>query len=348
MAPSEADIKALDEQVAATLTRLNEFATFLKPSTPSPLTERIKDPPNPLHVLRDSAMLVKAHTTKISLLAINKPFTPSAIGKVIRLLTAECLPAMMSAVQICEQEYAVWSTLMAKEAQARVRRVFLEMETLLQEVQAVSQGKVWESCDAVIELEKLGLGGLAVQKAEQYRDTIKDAIEELEEWKNGEDPDTEGHDELLDSDDEAVSGDKDSVEDIFNAANSMPSDRPELKALVEEAEAKLKKVVLLYTALLKRRLKTFNKNKGEAEEERETRTANVKRLDEALESLRKLPHQVDEMVGFFYDLDEGRAKTGLEKCLKEGMSALTALRSDWKGAEDEFTAWSVKWKEAVG
>ncbi|KAK3672986.1 hypothetical protein LTR78_007097 [Recurvomyces mirabilis] len=362
MAPSEADIKALDEQVAATLTRLNEFATFLKPSTPSPLAERIEDPPNPLHVLRDSAMLVKAHTTKISLLAINKPFTPSAIGKVIRLLTAECLPAMMSAVQICEQEYALWSTMMAKEAQARVRRVFSEMETLLQEVQAVSQGKgnarsrnslsstgvVWESCDAVIELEKLGLGGLAVQKAEQYRDTIKDAIEELEEWKNGEDPDTEGHDELLDSDDEAVSGDKDSVEDIFNAANSMPSDRPELKALVEEAEAKLKKVVLLYPALLKRRFKPLNKNNSEAAEERETRTANVKRLDEALESLRKLPHQVDEMVGCFYDLDEERARKGLEKCLKEAMSASTAMKTDWKGVEDEFTAWSVKWREAIG
>ncbi|KAK5118019.1 hypothetical protein LTR62_004063 [Meristemomyces frigidus] len=361
MAPREADTQALDDAITSTLTRLTEFAAFLKPSTPSPLTEPIKTPPNPLNVLRDSAMLVKAHTTKISLLAINKPFTPSAIAKVIRLLSAECLPAMMSAVQICEQESGVWSNVIAREAQARVRRVFLEMETLLQEVQAVSQGNgnarsrnslsstgvVWESCDALIELQKLGLGGLAVQKAEQWRDTIKDAILELEEWKEGEDPDTEGHDALLDSEDEAVEGDKGSVEDLFFAANSLPSDRLELKTLVEDSINRLRKVVLLYSALLKRRLRTFDKSCDGADEGTDERRAKVSRLDEALAGLQKVPHQVDDLAGCFYDLDEERAKVGLAKCVETALSAALTMKVDWTGNEDEFTAWRVKWKAAV-
>lgn len=356
MAPSAADTKALDELIQTILARLAEFAAFLNPASPSPLTERIKDPPSPLHVLRDSATLIKAHTTKISLLAINKPFTPSAIGKVLGQLAAECLPAMMSAVQICEQERARWGSLMVKEAQARVRRVFREMEALLEEVRAVSRGNgnsrnslsstgvVWESCDAVIELDKIGIAGLAVQKAEQYRDTIKDAIEELREWTEGEDLDTEGQDELLDENDEGVDGDRDSVEDIFNAANSMPSDRPELKKLVEEAEGKLKKVVLLYSALIKRRLKTFK----EVDNDGGCQQSNIQRLDNTLESLRRIPHQIDELAGCFYDLDEDRAKAALAKCVQEALSAGSVVEQSWERKDDEFTAWSLKWKDAVG
>jgi hypothetical protein len=361
MPPTPADLKALTDLINSTLELLRTFATFLHPSTLSPLKEPIVNPPHPLNVLRDSATLVKAHTTKISLFAINKPFTPTAITKVLRLLAAECLPAMMSAVQICEQEKSLYSAMMLKECQARVRRVFKEMEVLLQEVLAVSRGQgnarsrdslsstgvVWESCDAVIELNTLGIGGLAVQKAEQYRDTIKDAIDELREWKEGEDPDTEGQDELLDNDDEGVEGDRDSVEDIFNAANSMPSDRPELKALVEAAEGKLKKVTLLYTAAVKRRYKTFNKASEDGADEEEKRRGNVERLDRAVESMRRIPHQVDELAACFYDLDEERVKKALEKCVTEAVSAADVLKDDWQGGKDEFTAWSAKWRDVV-
>jgi len=365
MAPSNADhARALDDLLTTTLAALTQFTTFLTPDGPSTATpEPIQDPPHPLHVLRDSALLVKAHTTKLSLLAINKPFTPSAIAKVLQQLSATCLPAMMSAVQICSQEKAVWGELMAREVQSRVRRVFREMETLLRELQSIAQGGagrrggggrrdslsstgvLWESCDALVELDRLGLPGLAVQKAEQYRDTLKDAIEELKEWAEGEDPDTEGQDELLDGEDEGVDGDRESVEDIFHAANSMPSDRPELKRLVEEADRKLKKIVLLYTAVIKRRLKTFKPSSDEAEK---GGPSNVLRLDESMQSLKRIPHQVDELASCFYDLDEARVKEMLQKCVSEAKKARGAVVKSWTDEEDEFTAWSAKWLEAVG
>ena len=358
MGTASKDVELLETLVTSSLALLNQFIASLSSTSAAPITDSITNPPNPLKVASDSAKLVKAHTTKLSLLAINKPFTPSAIAKVLKELASTCLPAMMSAAQICEQEKEIWSDLMSRELQSRVRRVFREMTVLLEEVQAIatgdtiskkrdslsSTGVVWESCDALIDLEKLGIGGLVVQKAEQYRDTIKDAIEELREWAEGEDPESEGHDDaLLDSDDEGVDGDRDSIEDIFNAANSMPKDRPELRALVEEADRKLKKVVILYNAVLKRRLKTFKTSERSDED-----MSAVSKLDILMVHLRRIPHQVDEMAGCFYDLDEARSKEALAKCVDEALSASKVVEMGWDGKENEFTAWLGTWSGAVG
>lgn len=360
MAPSAEDTRMLHELLTSTLSLLAQFSAVLNPSAPPSVPAAvIEQPPNPLHVLRDSAQLLKAHTTKISLLAITTPFTPSAVHKVLQELAATCLPAMMSAVEITVQAPATWGGTMCHDARLRVRRVFVELAALLEEVRAVAQGNpprrrgslkstgvVWESCDALVELDKLGIVGLAVQKAEQYRDTIQDAIEELREWKEGEDLDSEGRDGLLDSGDEGVEGDRDSLDDIFHAANSMPKGRPELEKLVDEANGKLKKIVLLYTALIKRRFKTF---KGEpAAKEAPTGASNVERLDQAMQSLGRIPHQVDELASCFYDLSEERASEQLVKCVGEAKSAAQAVHADWNGAEDGFSAWSSKWQDAVG
>lgn len=229
---------------------------------------------------------------------------------------------------------------------------------LLQEVQAISQGDstvvsrrrdslastgvVWESCDALAELKKLGIAGLAVQKAEQWRETVKDAIEELHEWMEGEDLETEGQkDALLDSDDEGVAGDADSLDDIFNAANSLPADRPELKALVVEALGKLRKVVLLYAALGKRRLKTFTTGDGDSKEGR------AERLDRLMVALRRVPHLVDELASAFYELDEEVVKSQLKGCVDEAKGASRIAKLSWEGREDEFSAWRSKWIEAI-
>lgn len=248
---------------------------------------------------------------------------------------------------------------MCKEVQARVRRVLVEFETLLTEVLKIAEGNesnarrdslsstgvVWESCDALIELEKLGIGGLALQKAQQYRETIKDAISELHDWVEGADLDTEGRgDGLLDPEDEGVEGDKDSIDDIFNAANSMPANRPELKALAEEADDKLKKVVILYKALEKRRISTFRVDAGMVDLGVKSR---VTRLDDLMLHLRRIPHQIDEMAGFFYDLDEEGSKQALQKCLSEALKASESMQLSWDEGEDAFSPWLENWKGAV-
>lgn len=361
MPPSSAsDIKALDDVITSTLALIAQFVSSLSDANASS-AKPIVNPPDPLDILGDAAKLLKAHVTKLSLLAINKPFTASAVAKVIRELTGTCLPALISAVQICEQEKTTWGGFMGREAQHRVRRVFKELESLLQEVRNIAQGAgagfrgnrdslsstgvVWESCDALMELKKLGLAGLAVQKAEQWRDTIKDAITELQEWKEGEDLDTEGQkDILLDSDDEAVGGDTDSIEDMFNAANSMPADRPELKQLVEEAMEKLKKIGILYQALIKRRLKPYKHETGEQKPDKQS---SAEYLDSIIANMRMIPHMVDELASTFYDLDEEQAKSVLERCIVRACGTADLAEITYSGAEDEFTIWSRKWKDAI-
>jgi len=362
MAPASAnDVKALEDVITSTLALLVQFVASLADTNAS-AAKPIPNPPNPLDILSDAATLLKAHVTKLSLLAINKPFTATAATKVIRELTGTCLPALISAVQICEQEKTTWAAFMGREAQNRVRRVFKELESLLQEVRNIAQGAgagfrgnrdslsstgvVWESCDALTELKKLGVAGLAVQKAEQWRDTIKDAITELQEWNEGEDLDTEGQrDALLDSDDEGVEGDADSFDDVFNAANSLPADRPELKQLVEEAMEKLKKVGILYQALIKRRLKT---HKNEVKGGKEVKQSSAEYLDDIITNMRVMPHMVDELASMFYELDEEQARSVLQRCVAKACNTAKLAELTYLGAEDEFTAWSKKWKEALG
>ncbi|KAI7605709.1 hypothetical protein KC319_g21636, partial [Hortaea werneckii] len=134
--PSAADQAAsLQDLITATLTQLTTYTTLLNPSTPSPNlpdTDTAVKPPNPLHLLRDTAKLIKAHVTKLSLLAINKPFTPSAVRKVLAELKATCIPALMSGSQICtQQQGGKWSEMMGREVQARTRRVVRELESLV-------------------------------------------------------------------------------------------------------------------------------------------------------------------------------------------------------------------------
>lgn len=340
---------------------ISRFLNDLTLSSPSSVPHN-DSPPPVLPLLNDSARLLKAHVTKLSLLAINKPFTPSAISTVLSEITTTCLPALMSAVQICESQPAVYASFFAEEVRARTRRIMREMLGLVGEVKNIYQesqngtpatkkqrdslsatGVVWNGCDELTALATSGLSGLAVQKAEAYRDMIKDAVSELQEWREGADVENEGlGDDLLDSDDEGVDGDRESLEEMFNAPNSLPDDREDLRELVLAAEDKLKKVVILYTAVIKRRLKLLPKNRGGLEIE-DSRA----RFGRAMSLLKSIPQKVDEFASDLYDLDAQRAQACFKDILDKAHSCAEVLMLSQEGNEDEFTVWTSRWKEAI-
>lgn len=379
---------SLPETLASTDAILSRFLDALSPSS-SPSTSALPNqsttttrttqrPPPPLPLLNDSARLLKAHVTKLSLLAINKPFTPSAIAAVLGELAASCLPAMMGAVQTCEARRDAHGAFFVAEVRARVRRVMREVLGLTREVRVIAEaaagagsagkaaagaarkgggaaggsgrdslsatGVVWDGCDEVVALCGMGAGGLAVAQAEAYRDTLRDAIGELREWREGADTEHEGREEdgLLDSEDEGVDGDRDSLDDVFNAANSLPKDRAGLRRLVAAAEEVLKKVVILYAALVKRRLKVFPKVAADAE-----RTEHVRRLDDVMGALKSIPDMVDELADVFYNLDEDAARGLLVQIVEKARSTAALADQNFQGKEDEFTLWSQKWRDAV-
>ena len=176
---------------------------------------------------------------------------------------------------------------------------------------------------------------------------IKDAIEELKEWEEGDveddddddDDDNDGQDEESDaaSDDQ---DDKDSIENMFSAANALPKDRPDLKKQLATADDKLKKVAMLYAALIKRRLKTFSPSAASIK-------VNIATLDRLITTLRELPESVDELASSFYDLDSVQVDQVTTKCLEKARYAAGLVKLNWDGKEDEFTTWTDKWLDVM-
>ncbi|KAK3063443.1 hypothetical protein LTS18_000336 [Coniosporium uncinatum] len=336
-----------------------------------------------LSVLRDSASLLKAHTTKLGLLLINKPFTPSAVEKVLREVSGTCLPTLMGAVEACRVEK--WGETVGAEVRARVARVLRAFQETVAEVGRVagggaqvgksgvvggmerldlksvgkgrregekgkeevlaSTGMVWESCDALVELERVGVVGLVVKKAEEWREMLADAMEELKEWGQDDGEDNEEDDEF-----DGAFSDDDSLGKMM-VGGKIPKDNEELKALLQQSLKKLKLIETLYKALAKRRLKTFpfdSQVQSEPRDNLEARTLRMRRLDEVLRYLRTIPETVDDMASRFYESDIQGVDAHLAACCKAAESASETARMDWAGQEDLFTSWGGKWAEAIG
>ncbi|KAF2086760.1 hypothetical protein K490DRAFT_66542 [Saccharata proteae CBS 121410] len=364
-ATAQADLGALIDLTKTSQTILSQFLATLTPQsstlTSTPARSETQDTSvDPLGLFKDAATLLKAHTTKLSLLLINKPFTATAITRVLRDITGTVLPAMMGGVQICEAraEAHLTSRVVEKEARARVRRVMSAVAEELVEVKGMAEreidegngggkakdgregrdtlastGLVWEACDAMIELQSMGVVGLVVKKAEEWRATLLDAVEELKEWGEEADEDEEDEEEDVGSDDE-----KDSMDDLFGGSDRMPKGNEELRMQLEASLKKIKTITMLYQAVAKRRLKTFPAKSAP----KETDT-----LDQLLETLKAIPEMVDEMASSFYDLNGEDAKKILSECSAKASLASVLVKQNWSGQDDEFTAWSAKFQEAI-
>lgn len=207
------------------------------------------------------------------------------------------------------------------------------------EKQAVlsATGVVWEACDALLKLCADGVVGLVVKKAAELRAVLLDAIEELKEW--GED---------VDNDDDKAEGSDDDEDDIFGAENKLGKDDTELKALLDISVKKLKMVGMLYQALAKRRLKTYSASAATTKDnDTAAPPSPAKRLDDLMSLLKTIPETVDDLASAFYDLDQDEAAKTLDKCCGQAKSAIELVKQSWVGSDDEFTAWSGKWVDAL-
>jgi hypothetical protein len=340
------------KQIQALLSHCDQALSSPLPSLDSPLPA--EDAPNPLQALRDAAKLLHAHGTKIGLLIINEPFTPSAIQKELAACEGQCIPGMMGAVEACHP--ATWTAVVAKEARLRAEASFGGLGLLLLDVKRkaeggvvkldatkqkektlASTGQVWQACDALIALEKSGIAGCVAKKAQEYREMLKDAIEELKEWGEDEDDQDEG---FVGSGDEA---DDDDIEDMFSGAR-LPAHRKDLRELLEEALKKLKLVDMLFQALLKRRLKTFDVHTPPSTAEEKIQ---VRRIGDLATSLKTISESVDEFAHALYELDVEQARIQLDRILNNATDTAVSMQKSWVGDTDEFTTWSSKWREAI-
>lgn len=351
-AATSATLLAKVTQIQALLSLCNQTLASPLPGPTSPLPA--EDAPHPLHALRDAAKLLHAHATKIGLLLINDPFTPSAVQKELLACETQCIPGMLGAVEVCHP--TLWTITVAKEARLRVEAALGALNLLLVDIKSkieggsvklnaskqkektlASTGQVWQACDALVALERQGIAGLVTKKAQEYRDMLKDAIEELKEWGEDEDDQDEG---FVGSDDE---GDRDSIEDMFSGSR-LPAHRKDLKELLEYSLKKLKLVDMLFQALLKRRLKTIVIPESVQDADRQDQ---IRRLSGLVTCLKNISEGTDEFANTLYELNADQAKTQLERVVEKALQAASAMDKSWENADDEFTSWSTKWKEAI-
>lgn len=229
MAPHHPDtsLQTLDTLIQTASTLLTQLQSVLSELTRSkPSAHRYAspiDPPlNALSLAHDSATLIRAHGTKISLLIINEPFTPSALCTVLRELIAGPIPGLASAAEACTP--AQYTSVVSQEVAFKAQRVLSELHALVQKIPSNGKilpagksrdgftaggtkgslpatGLLWAACDEVIRLSELGVGGILAKKVAQWRDTLCDIMEELKEWGE-EEPDDEDEDEDGDGDED--------------------------------------------------------------------------------------------------------------------------------------------------
>ncbi|KAL7622675.1 hypothetical protein AAE478_008189 [Parahypoxylon ruwenzoriense] len=340
----------------------------LSPSSPSPRSESV----DPLSLARDSATLIKAHTTKLSLLIINEPFTPSAISKVLRELVAGPIPAIASAVQICDADK---HTAVARQDLAwRCYRVLKELKALVGVIplngkilpnsqrngskgdkgSIAATGVIWAACDDVILLEKLGIAGLLIKKVEEYRDTLKDILEELKEYseeveEDDDDDDNSGANQEHEGGVNNITGQMQStnisaqemLDDLMNPRRIPRDDPDKIRERLDSCLKRLRLTALLYTAIVKRRLKAIPPLPTSAQ------TPVTQRLDEVFPLLKRLPHRFGEVACAFYELDHDAIDRAMDSCFFDAFAASEMLMKPWDGQRDEFTEWAEKFQVSI-
>lgn len=354
--------KALETLITTASTLLEQLQSILtsiqrSPTTPSASAAETKDI-DALALARDCSSLIRAHGTKISLLVINEPFTPSAIATVVRELVKGPIPGLATAAQACETK--LYTAVVRKELAYRVGKVLAELSNLLNRVPKDGKvlsgvgrdsgsgslaltGMLWSACDEVVALANMGVGGFFVKKAEEWRDTLKDVMEELKEWgeeEDDEDEDEDDVDDLTDKMNDASLSNQEILDEMMNASSAIPrSDPDKIRPRLDSTLKRLRMVVLLYQALSKRRFKKLPKDT--------TKGDMPAKLDSTANVLAALPDKFGDLAEAFYELDGEEIDKLMENCFESAVGVSEVLKQGWEGESDEFSEWMEKFKVEV-
>lgn len=341
---ADKDLDELKATVISTQALLSHLLTSLKDSKNALIPEG-EEPPNALALASSVASLIHAQTTKLSLLVTNKPFTPTAITRIIKTLSGECIPALASAAELASA--ANYPRCIHQRVVQDATTILQEFQTMLKEIpldeHGVEQtqtrgtlsntGVIWAACD---QLKAAGAGGvheIAAAKADSFLNLIKDALEELREWKqDGEDnQDESSDDEDEDDDDDA---DADSL-DFSMTSKCSPSMLPAATHMLDMIEH----IRALFPPLIKRRIKRFPPLSAATPVEDLPSPELAIKLDGLLEVLEIIHDEVDQAAFVLYEQGQAEVAVQMRKLASLAGKCALPMAADWEGGEDEFTAW---------
>ncbi|TWU76097.1 hypothetical protein ED733_007725 [Metarhizium rileyi] len=375
MPPKDTDAaKALDSLVRTASTLLTKLQAVLSeiqkapesaPSTSSSSSPEPDPTINALSLAHDSASLIRAHGTKISLLIINEPFTPSAVSTVVRELVAGPIPGLVSSAQACAPKR--YTALVRRELAWRANRVLSELHQLLQKIPDDGKilpeskrdgfakgdkgslpvtGLLWSACDSVIGLSTMGIGGFLIQKVDQWREILHDVMEELKEWGDEEpdsDSDQDSCDEANDPSDQLAAHSLSTqamLDSLMNSHQAIPASDPDrIRPRLETSLKRLRLVTLLYQALIKRRLQKLPALPPAAAD-----SSVPARLDEMATVLAKLPDTFGDLACVFYELQPSEIDKTMDQCFLDAFAASELFTRDWADKRDEFSEWTDKFQ----
>lgn len=353
--------------IATTATLLDQFQNTLSPASVQSAPSPNKDA-DALPLLTASATALRAQVTKLSLLAITSPFTPSAVITILRACNESVLPSLLtSALIVTPTEYTkafhseIWhltraalaeysslvqviKTISEKKEKAKEEEPTKKEKDLPQSDKnevTVATGRVWDACDVLTSTATNGIIEFIARRVEQWRDLVKDAVQELEEWDPAEDDD-DFFDDI--PGDEKDDGDKDEDSDDES------DDEENTAALQEQKKSTLrflKPVAQVYPAIVNNRLKKTKTAPLST-------TGGISRLEKLMTHLQRIPDQLDEAAGALYEEDIGRSVKHLQKIRDDASKAVELVTKPWGSEEqpneetdDKFATWSKTWAKVM-
>ncbi|BDD54958.1 hypothetical protein MPDQ_008050 [Monascus purpureus] len=357
--------------IATTLELSQQFQTTLSPPSANPAVAESPNKDNALPLLSASSTALKSQVTKLSLLAITSPFTHSAIATVLSDLNTSILPSLVTAALLITPN--AYTKAFHSEIRVLVKSTLKELSVLVQEVKniveqkdkakaedpkraerqlsqsekdviTVATGRVWEPCDALIDVAGKGVIGFVIRRVEEWRNLVKDAVEEIEEWDPG-----EGNDDFLDD----LLSDSENGED-YGVENSRRGDQDEeQKAALQEQKKTtiriLKPIAQVFPAIVKNRLSTS--------ENPTVPSSRVEKLELLMLNLQSIPNYVDEVAGALYEANLENSSRYLMKARACAAKAIDLVVLPWDvnpedvgdqpTPEDKFTVWSKTWWKVV-
>ncbi|CAL8581242.1 hypothetical protein XPA_006943 [Xanthoria parietina] len=134
---------------------LQSFSDQLSNLNPNKTT--IFNPPNALALLHDSTSVLRAQGTKLSLLLLNKPFTPSAIASILTSISAESLPGLMTVYEICSPD--VYGKVTQNEVRNQLRDLVAAIRQLADDITYMDTPEGLEKIRAIRGQERRDLAG---------------------------------------------------------------------------------------------------------------------------------------------------------------------------------------------
>lgn len=357
MPPSslENDLHALEASLANLRALLLSFQTALQsPLQPQP---PITKSPNPLALLSDASKLLKAQTTKLSLLILNKPFSPKEVTFIVTTLTKSVLPALLSGLELCPPER--YTRVLHEHVKVSLGVLWREMFNLLDSVPVegkdvgvdargkdalASTGVLWDQCDALTRVGEGGLVNLVDGQVKAYGALLEDAIAELDEWDPDEsDNDDSSGDEGNDSGDAAGIDTPTTSEDERLGSGMQKLNISPQNVLKGRILKHLRLIKMLYPALRKQRIATFPNITKSAAEGQLPSAEQIEMLDALVTHMRQFTDDADEIAGAIYADNADEVKRILTVLVAGARACVEVTRKGWEAQDDEYTAWIAKW-----